>query len=418
MSQDKVCHQTAVKQVNRGMETWNIDHEILAPITSCERGAKPDTPKILAEMRLQREKETKRIQEGIEIDGILAKGRIQIRGCAGFCGHYVQPTDKYCPNCGIIEPYTERPYASLTDFYDIDKGFLSTLSEEKMRERFLFAPTIFLIITPIIFRIKFGIWNIQLSFLISIVAYISYIIREYFETKIKKKRNYNSIINKINSHEKTTHPCLNNTYDSINERLIQNVAEERKLEKIIRSNESLENTKRGHLAISTMKETLQVRRAKRLQCETILWEIGKARVVNKGVVVLWDKSSGSVTRREQYSQLLKEHIEKGYILVRTWQHDNDRRIQDILTRLQESLRVCEEVRGGLLAQQAKILATGVTNFDNSLLKCAQIDTEEAELFHTLGAATDTLFSGFGELEQEYYRLLGEKEVIQDLGTVQ
>ena len=31
---------------------------------------------------------------------------------------------------------------------------------------------------------------------------------------------------------------------------------------------------------------------------------------------------------------------------------------------------------------------------------------------------DEFLSGFGELEQEYYRLLGEKAVIQELGKVQ
>jgi len=36
---------------------------------------------------------------------------------------------------------------------------------------------------------------------------------------------------------------------------------------------------------------------------------------------------------------------------------------------------------------------------------------------TPGKAVETFFAGFGELEQEYYRLLGEKEVIQELGTV-
>src|SRR5438094_222964 len=60
-----------------------------------------------------------------------------------------------------------------------------------------------------------------------------------------------------------------------------------------------------------------------------------------GLVVLSDASSRSVTRRETYAQLLNEHMEKGYTLVRQWQHDKDRRIQDVLTKLQESLRVCE-----------------------------------------------------------------------------
>jgi hypothetical protein len=154
----------------------------------------------------------------------------------------------------------------------------------------------------------------------------------------------------------------------------------------------------------------------RLQCEAVLWEIGKARLANKSLVVLFDQSSASVTRREHYMQLLDEHLGKGYTLVRQWQHDDDRRIQDVLTRLQESLTGCEEVRGELLAQQAKILATGVTNFENSPLH-SHMSTEETAMFHTLGAASDTLFAGFGELEREYYRLLGEKEVIQELGTV-
>ena len=54
---------------------------------------------------LQQEKATKRMQEGVKIDGIPEKGHLKVRGCAGFCGYYVQPTETYCRNCGLIEPY-------------------------------------------------------------------------------------------------------------------------------------------------------------------------------------------------------------------------------------------------------------------------------------------------------------------------
>lgn len=350
------------------------------------------------------QKETKPIQEGVEIDGIPGKERLKVRGCVGFCGYYVQPTDTYCLNCGLIEPYRERPQA---------------LSIENASSSFvmLFAvfPLLSLLAGSILFiigRIFVGLGNLTPFFRSSCLIYITLVLYHIW-LQLKSVR-----ISRILKHLKRKYAdCLLNKESEYMRWLEANNGEMRRLGKMLQDNMSLENTARNALALATIKEVLKVRSCRSLQCEVILWEIGKARLANKGLVVLFDQSSSSVTRRENYVQLLKEHMEKGYALVRQWQHDEDRRIQDVLTRLQESLTGCEDVRGALLAQQAKILATGVTNFENCSLHLAQTSTEETEMFHTLGAATDTLFAGFGELEREYYRLLGEKEVIQELGTV-
>lgn len=342
-------------------------------------------------------KETKRIQEGFEIDSLPGKGRIQVRACAGFCGYYVQPTDQSCLNCGLIEPYRERP----EDLRLGDEWTSVALLVGGLPLLSLFLGGVF-----IGFRELDVVYHIASPiYIVSAVCYM------WLQIKAVKIYNILQYLTKRNS------DCLINKEEKLVDVLDSHHSEMRRIEKIIRDNISLEKTEKNALALSTLAEVLQVRSCKSLQCEAILWEIGKARLVNAGLIVLSDKSRSNDILRENYMQRLKEHIEKGYTLIRKWQHDEDRRIQDVLTRLQESLTGCQGMRDELLAQQAKILATSVTNFESSPLNLTHISPEESEMFHTLGAATDTLFAGFGELEREYYRLLGEKEVIQELGIV-
>src|SRR2546430_325250 len=131
---------------------------------------------------------------------------------------------------------------------------------------------------------------------------------------------------------------IKTSWESWNYQLEATHREMRRLEHMLQDHISLERTASNALALTTIQEVLHVRSCQRLQCEAILWEIGKARVANTGLAVLCDQSSSRVTRRENYLQLLDEHMGKGYTLVRTWEHEEDRRIQDVLTKVQESLK--------------------------------------------------------------------------------
>src|SRR5437879_6501792 len=64
-----------------------------------------------AKRPLQHEQDTQQRQEGVASDGMPGKGRLTVRPCAGCCGYYVEPTETSCRNCGLIEPYRERPQA-------------------------------------------------------------------------------------------------------------------------------------------------------------------------------------------------------------------------------------------------------------------------------------------------------------------